>query len=135
MNQLVLLSPSHIITVCLSLAAIIYIPRLFRDSSDNVKKSLEYLIIFLLLINQAMDFYREGIMSERWQEGLPLHLCDFSTMAIILYFITRHRDFFVFAFFFGNSSTLPRRTSTLVSPRRSTISPTTMVFLAIESEP
>ena len=48
-----------------------------------------------------MDFYREGIMSERWQEGLPLHLCDFSTMAIILYFITRHRDFFVFAFFFG----------------------------------
>ena len=101
MNQLVLLSPSHIITVCLSLAAIIYIPRLFRDSSDNVKKSLEYLIIFLLLINQAMDFYREGIMSERWQEGLPLHLCDFSTMAIILYFITRHRDFFVFAFFFG----------------------------------
>ena len=101
MNQLVLLSPSHIITVCLSLAAIIYIPRLFRDSSDSVKKSLEYLIIFLLLINQAMDFYREGIMSERWQEGLPLHLCDFSTMAIILYFITRHRDFFVFAFFFG----------------------------------
>ena len=60
-----------------------------------------YLIIFLLLVNQVMDFYREGIMSERWQDGLPLHLCDFSTMAIILYFITRHRDFFVFAFFFG----------------------------------
>ena len=101
MNQLVLLSPSHIITVCLSLAAIVYIPRLFRDSSDNVKKFLAYLIIFLLLVNQVMDFYREGIMSERWQEGLPLHLCDFSTMSIILYFITRHRDFFIFAFFFG----------------------------------
>jgi len=101
MNQLVLLSPSHVITVCLSLAAIIFIPRFFRDSSDNVKKLLAYLIIFLLLVNQVMDFYREGIMSERWQEGLPLHLCDFSTMSIILYFITRHRDFFVFAFFFG----------------------------------
>ena len=101
MNQLVLLSPSHVITVCLSLAAIIFIPRFFRDSSDNVKKLLAYLIIFLLLVNQVMDFYREGIMSERWQEGLPLHLCDFSTMSIILYFITRHRDFFIFAFFFG----------------------------------
>ena len=101
MNQLVLLSPSHVITGCLSLAAIIFIPRFFRDSSDNVKKLLAYLIIFLLLVNQVMDFYREGIMSERWQEGLPLHLCDFSTMSIILYFITRHRDFFIFAFFFG----------------------------------
>jgi len=101
MNQLVLLSPSHLITVCLSIAAIIYIPKFFKDSSDGAKKLLMYLIIFLLLVNQVMDFYREGIMSERWQDGLPLHLCDFSTMAIILYFITRHRDFFVFAFFFG----------------------------------
>jgi hypothetical integral membrane protein (TIGR02206 family) len=48
-----------------------------------------------------MDFYREGIMSGRWQDGLPLHLCDFSTMAVILYFLTHKRDFFVFAFFFG----------------------------------
>ena len=101
MNQLVLLSPSHIITVCLSFAAIIYIPKLFRGSSDNAKKFLAYSIIFLLLVNQVMDFYREGIMGEKWQDGLPLHLCDFSTMSIILYFITRHRDFFVFAFFFG----------------------------------
>jgi hypothetical integral membrane protein (TIGR02206 family) len=48
-----------------------------------------------------MDFYREGILINRWQEGLPLHLCDFSTMAIILYFLTQKRDFFIFAFFFG----------------------------------
>jgi hypothetical integral membrane protein (TIGR02206 family) len=48
-----------------------------------------------------MDFYREGIISGRWQDGLPLHLCDFSTMAIILYFLTQKRDFFIFAFFFG----------------------------------
>jgi hypothetical integral membrane protein (TIGR02206 family) len=48
-----------------------------------------------------MDFYREGILINRWQEGLPLHLCDFSTMAVILYFLTQKRDFFVFAFFFG----------------------------------
>lgn len=101
MNELNLLSLSHIFTVLISILIIIYIPRYFEHSSSATKRKLKNLIIFLLLVNQAMDFYREGIMSERWQEGLPLHLCDFSTMAIILYFITLHRDFFVFAFFFG----------------------------------
>ena len=101
MNELNLLSLSHIFTVLISILTIIYIPRYFEYSSSATKRKLRNLIILLLLVNQAMDFYREGIMSERWQEGLPLHLCDFSTMAIILYFITLRRDFFVFAFFFG----------------------------------
>ena len=60
-----------------------------------------YKTVLLLLVNQSMDFYREGMLSNRWEEGLPLHLCDFSTIAIILYFITQNRNFFVFAFFFG----------------------------------
>ena len=101
MNELILLSPSHIITVLLSLLAIIYVPKCFESSSNKTKEILKYAIIFLLLINQGMDFYREGILSNRWEDGLPLHLCDFSTMAIILYFITQKRDFFIFAFFFG----------------------------------
>ena len=101
MNELILLSPSHIITVFFSLLAIIYIPKYFESSTYKAKETLRYSIIFLLLINQAMDFYREGILSNRWEEGLPLHLCDFSTMAIILYFFTQKRDFFIFAFFFG----------------------------------
>ena len=92
MNELILLSPSHIITVLLSLLAIIYVPKYFESSSNKTKEILKYAIIFLLLINQGMDFYREGILSNRWEDGLPLHLCDFSTMAIILYFITQKRD-------------------------------------------
>ena len=44
MNQLALLSPSHLITVCLSIAAIIYIPKFFKDSSDEAKKLLMYQI-------------------------------------------------------------------------------------------
>lgn len=101
MNELVLLSPSHIISVSLCLLVIIFIPKYFVNKSQKHKKALMYFIIFLLLINQVMDFYREGILSNQWQEGLPLHLCDFSTMAIILYFLTQNRNFFVFAFFFG----------------------------------
>ena len=101
MNALNLLSISHIVSVALSIASIILVPKYFKNSSDKNKKFLSYLIIFLLLVNQVMDFYREGFMSGRWQDGLPLHLCDFSTIAIILYFFTQKRDFFVFAFFFG----------------------------------
>jgi hypothetical integral membrane protein (TIGR02206 family) len=101
MNELVLLSTSHIVTVSFCILAIIYIPKYFANKSLQQKKFLMKSIIFILLINQAMDFYREGILSEKWQEGLPLHLCDFSTIAIILYFITQNRNYFVFAFFFG----------------------------------
>ena len=99
MNELVLLSPSHITSVLLSLLVIIFIPKYFVNKSQKHKKALMNSIIFVLLINQGMDFYREGILSNDWQEGLPLHLCDFSTMAIILYFLTQNRNFFVFAFF------------------------------------
>jgi hypothetical integral membrane protein (TIGR02206 family) len=101
MVELDVLGLSHILTVILSISSIILIPKYLKDTSFKVKNSFKYLIIFLLLIIQIMDFYREGIAIGRWQEGLPLHLCDFSTMAIILYFLTKKRDFFVFAFFFG----------------------------------
>ena len=101
MNALNILGPSHIFSVILSVLAIIYIPKYFVKSSEKAQQIFASLIIITLLINQVMDFYREGIMSDRWQEGLPLHLCDFSTMAIILYFLSKKRDFFIFAFFFG----------------------------------
>ena len=101
MKELILLSPSHILTVSLSLFAIFFIPKYIETSSEKAKKILKYSIVFLLLVNQSMDFYREGVLSNRWEEGLPFHLCDFSTIAIILYFITQNRNFFVFAFFFG----------------------------------
>ena len=56
MNELILLSPSHIITVLLSLLAIIYVPKYFKSSANKTKEILKYAIIFLLLINQVMDF-------------------------------------------------------------------------------
>jgi len=101
MAELNILGLSHILTVILSILSIILVPKYFKHSSTKSNHFLKYAIIFFLLINQAMDFYREGIAVGRWQEGLPLHLCDFSTIAVILYFLTQKRDFFVFAFFFG----------------------------------
>jgi hypothetical integral membrane protein (TIGR02206 family) len=48
-----------------------------------------------------MDLYREGYLSGNWKLGLPLHLCDFSSFSILIYLLTKRREFFLFAFFFG----------------------------------
>ena len=100
MNDLNLLSFSHIIIVTLCLLGIIYIPKYLQNSSKSTHQLLAYVIIFFIAINQGMDFYREGYLDE-WKLGLPLHLCDFSSFAVVVYLLTKRRDFFLFAFFFG----------------------------------
>ena len=102
MNGLILLSFSHIFIVFICIASIIFIPKFFRHSSAATHSSLAYFIISLILINQGMDLYREGYLDE-WKLGLPLHLCDFSSFSILIYLLTKKRDFFIFAFFFGIS--------------------------------
>ena len=101
MQPLSLLSTSHIVIVFLCLLGIIYIPKLFINSSEKAKKNLAYGIIFFILINQGMDLYREGYLSGNSKLGLPLHLCDFSSFSILIYLLTKKREFFLFAFFFG----------------------------------
>ena len=96
-------SPSHIIITIICFLLIIYLPKFFATKSDSSKKVLVTSIISLILINQGMDFFREGYGLNEWRLGLPLHLCDFSSAAIILYFITKKREFFLFAFFAGIS--------------------------------
>jgi hypothetical integral membrane protein (TIGR02206 family) len=100
MNDLNILSVSHITIVTLCLLGIVYIPKYFENSSKSTHKLLAYVIIFFIAINQGMDFYREGYLDEL-KLGLPLHLCDFSSFAVVVYLLTKRRDFFLFAFFFG----------------------------------
>ena len=101
MQSLNLLSLSHILIVLFCLLGILYIPKLFINRSEFAKKSLSHAIIFLILVNQGMDLYREGYLSGNWKLGLPLHLCDFSSFSILIYLLTKKREFFLFAFFFG----------------------------------
>ena len=101
MQSLNLLSLSHILIVLFCLLGILYIPKLFINRSEYAKKTLSYAIIFFILINQGMDLYREGYLSGNWKLELPLHLCDFSSFSILIYLLTKKREFFLFAFFFG----------------------------------
>ena len=101
MAPLNLLGPAHLIIVSLCILGIIYIPKLFANSSQRAKLNLAYTIIALILVNQSMDLYFEGYLGGKWKLGLPLHLCDFSSFSIAIYLITKQRAFFLFAFFFG----------------------------------
>ena len=100
MTPLSLLSFSHIAFTAVCFLVIIFLPRFFVNSSDSSKNLLVMAIIVLIMANQGMDLYREGYMQE-WKLGLPLHLCDFSSFSVILYFLTKRKEFFLFAFFFG----------------------------------
>jgi hypothetical integral membrane protein (TIGR02206 family) len=82
---------------------ILFLPRLFVGRNDLSKNILITGIISLILTNQGMDFFREGYEIDNWKLGLPLHLCDFSSASIILYFFTKRKEFFLFAFFAGIS--------------------------------
>ena len=102
MKEFDLLDPSHIIFALICIGIIIFLPRLFVGKSDVSKNILISAIIGLMLVNHGMDFYKEGYLVH-WKLGLPLHLCDFSSVSIILYLITKIRAFFLFAFFAGFS--------------------------------
>ena len=97
MKEFDLLDPSHIIFASICIAIIIFLPRLFVGKSNLSKSILISVIIGLMLINHGMDFYKEGYLVD-WKLGLPLHLCDFSSASIILYFITKKKHFFYLPF-------------------------------------
>ena len=96
------LSTSHIFAVLITVALIVLLPKLFENKSVETKNILIFSIITLMLINHVMDFYYEGYLSEI-KLGLPLHLCDFSSASVMLYFLTKRKIFFLFAFFAGIS--------------------------------
>ena len=96
-------SSSHIVFTIICIAFIAFLPHLFIDKSKVIKNILLMVITSLILTNQGMDFFREGYGPGNWKLGLPLHLCDFSSASIILYFVTKRREFFLFAFFAGFS--------------------------------
>lgn len=103
MTEFNMLGTSHIIFVTVSTLMIILLPRYYINKKKEAKNILLFGITLLMLINHGLDFFREGYVLNDWRLGLPLHLCDFSSAAIILYFMTKKRDFFLFAFFAGIS--------------------------------
>ena len=96
------LSFSHLIIATITIALIVFLPYFYIHKPDRSKKTLIITLILLMIINHIMDFYYEGYLNDI-KLGLPLHLCDFSSASVMLYFLTKKREFFLFAFFAGIS--------------------------------
>ena len=67
MEPLKFIGPAHYHYCCLCILGIIYIPKLFVNSSKRAKLNLAYAIIALILVNQSMDLYFEGYLGGRME--------------------------------------------------------------------
>ncbi len=75
------LSFSHLIIATITIALIVFLPYFYIHKADRSKKTLIITLISLMIINHVMDFYS----------------------SVMLYFLTKKREFFLFAFFAGIS--------------------------------
>ena len=101
-HELSLLSFSHIMSVLFCIYVIIYLPRYFISAAESKKNIFKIALLFLVILNDGFDFYKTVYIFENpWQQGLPLHMCDFSAYSILAYLFTKIRIFFLFAFFWG----------------------------------
>ena len=60
MNELILLSPSHIITVLLSVLAIIFIPQYFKLTSKKAKKKPKIFNYFFIISKSSNGLLQRG---------------------------------------------------------------------------
>ena len=104
MKEFELLSLSHITVITLCILFVIYFPRFFFSKKEATINLLIQTLSFLIFFHQFFDFYKEVYISNgNWKVALPFHLCDMSAISIAIYFLTKNRFFFNFAFFWGIS--------------------------------
>jgi len=104
MKEFELLSLSHIIVIAICILFVIFLPRFFLSKNKKTINLLIKILVFLIFFHQFFDFYREVYISNgTWKGALPFHLCDLSAISIAIYFLTKNRSFFNFAFFWGVS--------------------------------
>jgi len=93
--------PQHMLTIFATFGIALIVPYYFKNSDEETKKiagiSISVIIAYQL-ITQAFTTFTFNLP---WQEALPLHMCDMSAMAIMIYLFNRKKVFFNCAFFWG----------------------------------
>ncbi|HST29904.1 MAG TPA: TIGR02206 family membrane protein [Chthoniobacterales bacterium] len=100
--------PSHLIVIFLTfsvpfgLALIVH-----RTKSPRLERSIRLTICFLLLINYvAYVFVARNFGVDHWYKLLPLQLCDWAMIVIIVALWTGNRRWLEVAYFWGIGGTL-----------------------------
>ena len=87
-TPLQMFGPQHMLTIFATFGIALIIPYYFKNSDEETKKiagiSISVIIAYQL-ITQAFTTFTFNLP---WQEALPLHMCDMSAMAIMIYLFT-----------------------------------------------
>jgi hypothetical integral membrane protein (TIGR02206 family) len=99
-----LFGTQHLLSLLICLVAIIGFPKLFQHQMNSRKilggKIVAGLLIFHLVTQPIYDIFLFGLP---WQDELPLHMCDFSSIALIIFLLKDNASKLLFhcAYFWG----------------------------------
>ncbi|MDC1475178.1 TIGR02206 family membrane protein [Gammaproteobacteria bacterium] len=94
----------HLISLTLCIIVILGFPYFYKNQSDDGKligaRIAAGLIIFHLITQPIYDIFLFGLP---WQDELPLHMCDFSSIALIIFLLKDNAPKLLFhcAYFWG----------------------------------
>jgi hypothetical integral membrane protein (TIGR02206 family) len=101
-------SPSHFVVIFLTIALPLVLALLVhRTKSPRLERSIRLTISMLLLMNYvAYVFVARNFGVDRWYKLLPLQLCDWAMIVIIVALWTGNRRWLEIAYFWGIGGTL-----------------------------
>jgi hypothetical integral membrane protein (TIGR02206 family) len=94
----------HLVTLLICLIVILGFPKFFHNTSDDNKvfgaKIVAGLITLHLITQPIYDIL---LFNLPWQDELPLHMCDFSSIALIIFLLKENAPKLLFhcAYFWG----------------------------------
>ncbi len=101
MQAFTLFSGSHTVSILITYLIIAAILIWVSRQSTEIKKYAEVSIGVLLITHYFMQFLHAISFDLSWQEIIPLHMCDFSKLAIGLYLLGYDKRLFYCALFWG----------------------------------
>ena len=104
MQPFILFDQTHIITLVVTYAVIVLAILWIRSQSEQIVTQAKISVGVLLLTHAVMQIFNAFSYQLAWQEAIPLHMCDFSKIAIALYLLGYGERFFHCAFFLGHHS-------------------------------
>ncbi len=97
-----ILSIRHALCIVISLLLVIFLPRILASANHRLTRYAIFTYILLIFHLQFLELHVFTAMYNReWKTILPLQLCDFSALAMVTYFLTKHRFAFSCAYFWG----------------------------------
>jgi hypothetical integral membrane protein (TIGR02206 family) len=101
MQPFILFDQSHIFTLIITYGVIILVILWIRSQPEQIITQAKISVGVLLLTHAVMQIFNAFSFQLAWQEAIPLHMCDFSKIAIGLYLLGFSERFFHCAFFWG----------------------------------